>query len=177
MGILPVKEPEPEPEKSSVGGLSIQEQMQTHQLQIQTQGEDIEQLKIRVKKVLQGQEDMKQGQEEMRRAMAKLLERSEVFSGTGRKNSETPPSGLNTPPGQPMNRNKRIEGTGTSGSGQGGGTGGGNGGTGWVFGTREQYESGRGRYDYRTRKIDMPLFDGTDPDGWILHAERYFAIY
>lgn len=36
---------------------------------------------------------------------------------------------------------------------------------------------GRGRYDYRQRKIDMPTFDGTDPDGWILQAERYFAIY
>lgn len=23
----------------------------------------------------------------------------------------------------------------------------------------------------------MPSFDGTDPDGWILRAERYFGIY
>lgn len=38
-------------------------------------------------------------------------------------------------------------------------------------------DEGRGRYEYRHRKIDMPTFDGTDPDGWILQAERYFAIY
>lgn len=27
-----------------------------------------------------------------------------------------------------------------------------------------------GRYEYRHRKIDMPLFDGTNPNGWILQA-------
>ncbi|KAL4568842.1 hypothetical protein LXL04_024459 [Taraxacum kok-saghyz] len=29
----------------------------------------------------------------------------------------------------------------------------------------------------RHRKVDMPAFNGTDPDGWILQAERYFVIY
>ncbi|KAL4558953.1 hypothetical protein LXL04_031079 [Taraxacum kok-saghyz] len=48
-----------------------------------------------------------------------------------------------------------------------------------VFGTWENPNPpvNRGRYNYRSRKIDMPLFNGTDPDGWILQAERYFAIY
>lgn len=45
-----------------------------------------------------------------------------------------------------------------------------------VFGSFET-DHGRGRYDYRHRKIDMPLFDGVNPDGWIIQAERYFAIY
>lgn len=36
---------------------------------------------------------------------------------------------------------------------------------------------GRGKYDYRLRKIDMPSFDCTDPDRWILQVERYIAIY
>lgn len=25
--------------------------------------------------------------------------------------------------------------------------------------------------------MDLPLFDGTNPDGWILRAERYFNFY
>lgn len=29
----------------------------------------------------------------------------------------------------------------------------------------------------RFRKLDMPLFDGENPDGWILRAERYFNFY
>ncbi|KAL4572797.1 hypothetical protein LXL04_019582 [Taraxacum kok-saghyz] len=31
---------------------------------------------------------------------------------------------------------------------------------------------GRGRFDYRHRKVDMPAFDGGDVDGWVLQAER-----
>ena len=30
------------------------------------------------------------------------------------------------------------------------------------------------RPDFRFRKLEMPLFDGTNPDGWILKAERFF---
>ncbi|KAL4557226.1 hypothetical protein LXL04_035399 [Taraxacum kok-saghyz] len=30
---------------------------------------------------------------------------------------------------------------------------------------------------WRFRKLDMPLFDGINPDGWILKAERYFSFY
>ena len=28
----------------------------------------------------------------------------------------------------------------------------------------------------RGRKLEIPVFDGTDPDGWILRAERYFNL-
>ncbi|XP_074346704.1 uncharacterized protein LOC141685510 [Apium graveolens] len=31
--------------------------------------------------------------------------------------------------------------------------------------------------NWRFRKLDMPLFDGSDPDGWILRVERYFQFY
>lgn len=31
---------------------------------------------------------------------------------------------------------------------------------------------GMGGWHYR--KLDMPIFEGTDPDGWILRIERYF---
>ena len=30
---------------------------------------------------------------------------------------------------------------------------------------------------WRYRKLDMPVFDGTDPDGWLLRVERYFKFY
>lgn len=31
--------------------------------------------------------------------------------------------------------------------------------------------------NWRFRKLDMPLFDGSNPDGWIIRAERYFLFY
>lgn len=31
--------------------------------------------------------------------------------------------------------------------------------------------------NWKYRKLDMPLFDGEDPDGWILRVERYFSFY
>lgn len=31
--------------------------------------------------------------------------------------------------------------------------------------------------NWRYRKLGMPVFDGTDPDGWILRVERYFGFY
>lgn len=34
-----------------------------------------------------------------------------------------------------------------------------------------------GGSNWRFRKLDMPLFDGNNPDGWILRAERYFSFY
>lgn len=37
--------------------------------------------------------------------------------------------------------------------------------------------SGGGPGNWRYRKLDMPVFDGDDPDGWILRVERYFAFY
>lgn len=34
------------------------------------------------------------------------------------------------------------------------------------------FEGGNWHY----RKLDMPIFEGTDPDGWIVRVERYFAF-
>lgn len=34
-----------------------------------------------------------------------------------------------------------------------------------------------GNSNWRYRKLDMPIFDGADPDGWVLRAERYFHFY
>lgn len=31
--------------------------------------------------------------------------------------------------------------------------------------------------NWRYRKLDLPIFDGTNPDGWLLRAERYFSFY
>lgn len=36
---------------------------------------------------------------------------------------------------------------------------------------------GGGGTNWRYRKLDMPLFDGSDPDGWVLRVERYFNFY
>lgn len=36
---------------------------------------------------------------------------------------------------------------------------------------------GPGRASWRYRKLDLPTFDGTNPDGWILRAERYFKFH
>ncbi|XP_063935341.1 transposon Tf2-1 polyprotein isoform X1 [Daucus carota subsp. sativus] len=36
---------------------------------------------------------------------------------------------------------------------------------------------GGGSGNWRFRKLDMPIFDGGDPDGWVLRVERYFAFY
>lgn len=43
-------------------------------------------------------------------------------------------------------------------------------------------EAGRGgsettRSNWKYRKLDLPKFDGENPDGWILRAERYFNFY
>ena len=34
-----------------------------------------------------------------------------------------------------------------------------------------------GGSNWRFKKLDMPLFDGSQPDGWILRAERYLSFY
>ena len=36
--------------------------------------------------------------------------------------------------------------------------------------------SGGTRPDFRFRKLEMPLFDGLNSDGWIMKAERYFSV-
>lgn len=37
--------------------------------------------------------------------------------------------------------------------------------------------SGGGPRNWRYRKLDIPVFDGNDPDGWILRVERYIVFY
>lgn len=34
-----------------------------------------------------------------------------------------------------------------------------------------------GGSNWRFRKVDMPAFDGTDPDGWVMRAEHYFQVH
>lgn len=34
-----------------------------------------------------------------------------------------------------------------------------------------------GGHSWRYRKLEMPVFDGSDPDGWILRGETYFNFY
>ena len=34
-----------------------------------------------------------------------------------------------------------------------------------------------GRGNWRSWKLDLPVFYGEEPDGWILQAERYFTFY
>ena len=46
-----------------------------------------------------------------------------------------------------------------------------------VDGTPGGSPNSGGRTDFRFRRLEMPLFDGTNPDGWILKAERYFAFH
>lgn len=38
-------------------------------------------------------------------------------------------------------------------------------------------DDGSGGDHWKYRKLDMPLFEGTDPNGWILRGEKYFAFY
>lgn len=58
-------------------------------------------------------------------------------------------------------------GHGGAGSGSGGGAGSGSGGGPRII----------GRNSWRHKKLDMPFFDGSNPDGWILRAERFFNFY
>ena len=32
------------------------------------------------------------------------------------------------------------------------------------------------RHDFRLRRLEMPIFDESNPDGWILKAEGYFTL-
>lgn len=36
---------------------------------------------------------------------------------------------------------------------------------------------GSGNENWKLRKLDLPIFDGTNPHGWILRAERLFHFY
>lgn len=45
-------------------------------------------------------------------------------------------------------------------------------------GEGEGYEGGfRGGGNWKAKRLDLPIFTGTNPDGWILRAERYFGFY
>lgn len=45
------------------------------------------------------------------------------------------------------------------------------------LGANTEFQQGNNRNSWRYKKLDMPLFDGTNPDGWILRAERFFEFY
>ena len=50
------------------------------------------------------------------------------------------------------------------------------------FSSQPQLRNGEGGYqggqsNWKLRKLDLPLFDGTNPDGCILRAERFFHFY
>ncbi|KAL4560945.1 hypothetical protein LXL04_033102 [Taraxacum kok-saghyz] len=180
----------------------LEEQLGILQIQTASHGTDIREMNHRIETILNQQEEMRILNEEVGRSLAKLLEK---LDGNGEA-SGTPNSGLVTPTASLLNRGKNIDVTGTAVSnpsglqfgttgrngangGAQGGNGGGipgrngpgpfNGGTGGFNpGGGFVNEGGRGgRYKYRHRKIDMPQFSGSDPDGWILQSERYFAIY
>lgn len=34
-----------------------------------------------------------------------------------------------------------------------------------------------GHTNWKLRKLDLPTFDGTNPDGWILRAKGFFHFY
>lgn len=53
-----------------------------------------------------------------------------------------------------------------------------------VFGSSQQERGlntdggfGWGAENWRFRKLDMPIIDGNDPDGWVLRLDRYFDFY
>lgn len=50
-------------------------------------------------------------------------------------------------------------------------------GAGSGFGANDGFQQGNNQNSWRHKKLDMPLFDGTNPDGWILRAERFFDFY
>lgn len=64
-------------------------------------------------------------------------------------------------------------------------------GSGFGAGRDEGIGSGSGRFggpgsgrtgdqfggNWKVKKLDLPIFDGSNPDGWILRAERYFHFY
>lgn len=85
------------------------------------------------------------------------------------KSAETPNFGINTPIMTGVHKNLTDEGPRPSGSNSGIPE--------LVFDSFEGVNQGRGRFEYKQWKVDMRTFDGRDQDGWILQAERYFAIY
>lgn len=76
--------------------------------------------------------------------------------------------------GESSNSSGSQFGNGSHGGGGSGGCPGGGGG----FGTNSGMNGGfGGASNWRHKRLDLPLFDGTNPDGWIWGAERYFNFY
>ena len=44
-------------------------------------------------------------------------------------------------------------------------------------GSNSRDRGGPSTGNWKYRKLDMPIFEGNNPDGWILRAERYFLFY
>ncbi|CAH1440276.1 unnamed protein product [Lactuca virosa] len=96
----------------------------------------------------------------------------EVLRALGKGKKSTEGEFLDEPVISTMETPKDNSG-GSKPAGSGGfGTGGSNDG-----GGRQQGGDYGGGTNWRFRKLDMPLFDGENPDGWILRAERYFNFY
>ncbi|CAH1421759.1 unnamed protein product [Lactuca virosa] len=92
-------------------------------------------------------------------------------SDRGKKVSEEGSSGgteipVETTPRMGSNPQKTFTGKSGSGGGNGGGPGD------WAGGGN----GSNGGANWRFQKLDMPLFDGNFPDGWVLRAERYFKF-
>lgn len=107
--------------------------------------------------------DQNKFQSEMRATLEKF--RSVPFNGGDHQGSR----GTGNRVVDLENRGEELEGANLRGENEvfdGGGSGGAGGGA-W----------NRGGGNWRHRKLDMPAFDGSDPDGWILRGERFFAFY
>ncbi|KAL4588357.1 hypothetical protein LXL04_001241 [Taraxacum kok-saghyz] len=152
------------------------EQLGILQIQNASHGTDIREINHRIETIVIQQEEMRLTNEELGRSLAKLPEKME-------RNEERATGTPMTQLGGGTTGN-RTSGTNFSTADR---TSGGNG---TPIGSGEEIPSGGGRrqpepinvglgfnHEYRHRKVDMPAFNGTDPDGWILQAERYFAIY
>nr|KAJ0228165.1 hypothetical protein LSAT_V11C100046520 [Lactuca sativa] len=133
----------------------LYDRLETQGNQIQHQADSIASIQL---KMDQNQLKMDQKLEEVLRAVTKGMK-----SGEGEKESEPVSSILATPKESAGGYRSGVVG-GSGGSGDGG-----NG--------RTNNGEPTGGTNWRFRKLDMPLFDGENPDGWILRAERYFNFY
>lgn len=139
----------------------VQEEVQKQSLMIQHQAGAVKGMELRV-------EGLTQTNAEILKKLDQLLGKDERGKKGGTPASKiVTETGGRTPPSV-FDGSRKGEGEGSEGH---------TGSPELVFGSFDGGNLGKGRYDYRQRKIDMTTFDGTDPDGWILQAECYFAIY
>ncbi|KAL4558785.1 hypothetical protein LXL04_036987 [Taraxacum kok-saghyz] len=183
----------------------LEEQLGILQIQNASHGTDIREINHRIETIVIQQEEMRLTNEDVGRSLAKILEKlernEERVTVTPNSGLVTPPGvfpnrgkgveGGGTAGSIPSGMNFSFSGKNSGGNGVPSGSEGEiprsmgrrnpepiNVGLGFNHGGGFVYEGGKsGRYEYRHRKVDMPAFNGTDPDGWILQAERYFAIY